>query len=194
MELCGDACRRGALDQSASADDNRRGRGLGGRVVVARRGPRRQRAWVGVDAQTDLASPFLDEGGEPVGERCAQPLTFAFKPAPAENFGTRPAAIVIRSPVRGFTPCLGPALGDAELAEAGEADLTAARKRVGDSAQDRLDGIRGGLLAGELAGDAVYELSLGQCPFLLVSWVGRNITAALDGLAERRSAGAAERT
>jgi hypothetical protein len=31
----------------------------------------------------------------------------AFSPAPAENLGTRPPAIVIRSPVRGLTPWRG---------------------------------------------------------------------------------------
>jgi hypothetical protein len=36
------------------------------------------------------------------------PLTFDFKLAPAENFGTRLAGIVIRSPVRGLTPFRGP--------------------------------------------------------------------------------------
>src|SRR5207248_10357526 len=56
----------------------------------------------------DLASPLLDEGDEPIGERRTQPLTWDLSPAPAENFGTRPPAIVIRSPVRGFTPCRGP--------------------------------------------------------------------------------------
>src|SRR6478609_7516047 len=55
--------------------------------------------------------PLLDEGGQPVRERrpqATQPLTRVFNPAPAENLGTRPPAIVIRSPVRGLTPWRGP--------------------------------------------------------------------------------------
>jgi hypothetical protein len=71
----------------------------------AGRGIRRQRRWVGVEAEANLAAALVDERREPVGKRSGQPpLTRDFSPAPAENLGTRPPGIVIRSPVRGFTP------------------------------------------------------------------------------------------
>ena len=47
------------------------------------------------------------------------------------------------------------ALGDAELAEAGEVHLAAAGKRVGDPVEDRFDGVGRGLLARKVAGDAL---------------------------------------
>ncbi len=75
--------------------------------MLARPRLRLERGRVRVDAQADLAAAPLDEGRKPVREGrpvCQPPLTFDFKPAPAENFGTLPPAIVIRSPVRGLTP------------------------------------------------------------------------------------------
>jgi hypothetical protein len=76
-------------------------RGL--RLSIA--GAGRERGGVRVETQADLASARLDQAREPVGEGGAQPpLTFCFRPAPAENFGTLPPGIVIRSPVRGLTP------------------------------------------------------------------------------------------
>ena len=65
-----------------------------------------------VETEADLAAALVYERGEPVGEgraggdqgRSQPPLTRCLRPAPAENFGTLPPAIVIRSPVRGLTP------------------------------------------------------------------------------------------
>jgi hypothetical protein len=72
LQLHRHAGRAGALDQLARGGDDRRRRGLGGRIELARRRVRGQRAGVGVDPETDLAAPLLDERGEPVGERRAQ--------------------------------------------------------------------------------------------------------------------------
>ena len=83
---------------------HRRGRPAGGFAGTLVPGPR-QGGRVGVEAEADLALARLDRARQPVGEGRAQPpLTFCFSPAPAENFGTLPPGIVIRSPVRGFTP------------------------------------------------------------------------------------------
>jgi hypothetical protein len=78
----------------------------GGRRTLARR-TGRKRGGIGIEAEADLAAALRDRGREPVGEGLGQaqpPLTVDLSPAPAENFGTLPPGIVIRSPVRGFTP------------------------------------------------------------------------------------------
>ncbi len=92
LRLHSDARRSGGADQLAALIGDRR---------CVRAG--------GIEPEADLAAALGDERREPVGERCGQPpLTFDFRPAPAENFGTLPPAIVMRSPVRGLTPCRGP--------------------------------------------------------------------------------------
>ena len=134
-----------------------RGRGvLGGDARIQLRRVR-------VEPQADLASPLLDEGGEPVCERWAQPLTLDLRPGARREL--RHAAAGDRDPLArpGVHALARAALGDAELAEAGEADLLAPGKRVGDPVEHRLDGVGRGLLRLEAPGDPVDELSLGQC-------------------------------
>ena len=85
--------------------DHRRGRAFGGcGGGNVRRGPGELRR-IRVEAEADLAAALFDERREPVREGLrAQPLTLAFSAEPAEKRGTLPPGIVIRSPVRGFTP------------------------------------------------------------------------------------------
>ena len=84
-------------------------------------------------------------------------------PAPAENFGTRPPAIVIRSPVRGLTPWRGPRSATLNLPKPVKLISPPPVSVFGDPVEDGFDGVAGGLLAVEVAGDAFDELSLGHC-------------------------------
>lgn len=61
---------------------------------------------VGVEAQADLAATLGYERRQPISKSCGNqpPLTLVFRAEPAEKRGTLPPGIVIRSPVRGFTP------------------------------------------------------------------------------------------
>ncbi len=74
--------------------------GSGTRPVPADRGG------VGVEAEADLAAALGNERRKPISESCGNqpPLTLVFRADPAENRGTLPPGIVIRSPVRGLTP------------------------------------------------------------------------------------------
>ena len=63
----------------------------------------RQLRRVGVKSKADLAAALFDGRRSPIDEE-AQPLTDFFSAEPAEKRGTLPPAMVIRSPVRGFTP------------------------------------------------------------------------------------------
>ena len=73
---------------------------VGGPVVGLRCDPGLE---YGVAAEADLTAALLDERRSPIDE-VTQPLTAFFRAEPAENRGTLLAAMVIRSPVRGFTP------------------------------------------------------------------------------------------
>ena len=69
------------------------------------RDPRQQLRGIGVEAKANLTAALFDELRQPVGELGqVQPLTLVFRAEPAEKRGTLPPGIVIRSPVRGFTP------------------------------------------------------------------------------------------
>lgn len=83
--------------------DGRR-RLLGGRtgVVAGRRFPA-QIGGVRVEPETDLAAALFNERRSSIDET-TQPLTAFFSADPAEKRGTLPPAMVILSPVRGFTP------------------------------------------------------------------------------------------
>ena len=107
LRLDRDAGRAGALDQAATVGDDRGARQLGGGAGVARLRPLPgEFGRVGVEAETDLAATLRDERREPIRECCGNqpPLTLVLSAEPAEKRGTLPPGIVIRSPVRGFTP------------------------------------------------------------------------------------------
>ena len=59
--------------------------------------------WIGIQAKADLAAALFYERRSLINEE-AQPLTCFFRADPAEKRGTLPPWMVIRSPVRGFTP------------------------------------------------------------------------------------------
>lgn len=56
-----------------------------------------------IQAEADLTAALDYERRSPIDEE-AQPLTFFLRADPAEKRGTLPPAMVMRSPVRGFTP------------------------------------------------------------------------------------------
>jgi hypothetical protein len=58
---------------------------------------------IGIEAEADLTAALNDERRSPIDKE-TQPLTFFFRAEPAEKRGTLPPAMVMRSPVRGFTP------------------------------------------------------------------------------------------
>ena len=87
--------------------DRRCGAGPGGPLLGNAGGP--DGRGVRVEPEADLAAALLDERREPIRKWLpAQPLTLDFRAEPALNRGTLPPGIVMRSPVRGFTPCRGP--------------------------------------------------------------------------------------
>ena len=95
------------LDQAAAVGDDRGGGQLGRGAGVARLRPLAgQLGRVGVEAETDLAAALSDERRQPIRECFGNqpPLTLVLSAEPAEKRGTLPPGIVIRSPVRGFTP------------------------------------------------------------------------------------------
>ena len=86
------------------------------------------------------------------------------RPAPAENFGTLPPGIVIRSPVRGLTPWRGPRSLTLNLPNPVKLTSSPDFSDVDDVVENRLDGVGGVLLAADalVVGDAVDELCLGH--------------------------------
>ena len=80
---------RGALSRSAR------------RASPGRSGPELGR--IGVEPQNQLGRPLRDGARDPIAEAECY-LTAFFRAAPAENFGTRVAAMWILSPVAGLRP------------------------------------------------------------------------------------------
>src|SRR5581483_7393704 len=107
LRLDGDARWAGELDQPPAVGGHRPRRALG-RLTRAAAELWIDRGRVGIEAQADARAALGYERRQPIGEGLgpagAQPLTRDLSAAPAENRGTRPPWIVIRSPVRGFTP------------------------------------------------------------------------------------------
>ena len=106
LRLDRDARAAGGLDRGAAVTRYRLGGEASplGRIGDERRlGPDRDRpkpGRVGVEAENDLAAALLYERREPISEVLRQePLMLFFSALPALNFGTRLAAIWIRSPV-----------------------------------------------------------------------------------------------
>ena len=105
----------------------------------ARRAARLEPGRIGVEAEADLAAALADERGEPVGEgraRAASALDARLQPGAGGEL--RHPAAGDRDPLAGarVDALARTALGDAELAEAGEVDLPAPRERVGDPVED----------------------------------------------------------
>jgi hypothetical protein len=87
--------------------EDRGARRFGGGAGVTRLRPLPgQFGRIGVETETDLTAALSDERREPIRECCGNqpPLTLVLSAEPAEKRGTLPPGIVIRSPVRGFTP------------------------------------------------------------------------------------------
>ena len=107
LRLDRDAGGAGAVDQIATVSDDRGGGQIGGGAGVTRLHPLPgQLGRIGVETEADLTAALNDERGEPIRECCGNqpPLTLVLSAEPAEKRGTLPPGIVIRSPVRGFTP------------------------------------------------------------------------------------------
>jgi hypothetical protein len=72
LELDRDASRAGALDQPPAVASDGRCRGVRRRAGGRLPGIGVERGGIGVEAETDLTAPLLDELGEPIGERRLQ--------------------------------------------------------------------------------------------------------------------------
>ena len=193
LRLDRDAGRAGRLDRrDAVARRRRRPCASAGSPAAAAAssadGPELGR--VGVEPEHDLAAALLYERREPVGEAVAR-VTRAWRRDSALDgvLSAEPAREPRHLAGRDLDPLAGlrvhaltrAAIGDGELAEAGEADLSAAAEGLLDDRQDRVDGLAGLLLAeAGLVGDLVDELCF--VTFLLVFrfGTGRKLTMATD--------------
>ena len=116
--------------------------------------PTRQQAWPGRGRGRDRSgcgalrrAPPADPRTRRRENRCSRPLDLGLQGRAGGEAGNLAARN--RDPLAGarVDALAGPALGDVEFAEAGEADLATAAQRVGDRLEHGVHGVAGSLLA-----------------------------------------------
>jgi hypothetical protein len=124
----------------------------GGRLRIARRLPLPgQIGRVGVEAEADLTAALFDERRKSIGEIDQGLLAFDF--GLQRRTGGKPGHFAARDrdpfAGAGVDALARAALGDVEFAEAGEGDLLAAAKSVGDGLENSVNGVAGSFFAAE---------------------------------------------
>jgi hypothetical protein len=124
----------------------------GGRLRIARRLPLPgQLGRVGVEAEADLTAALFDERRKSIGEIDQGLLAFDF--GLQRRTGGEPGHLAARDgdpfAGAGIDALARAALGDVEFAEAGEGDLLAAAKSVGDGLENSVNSVAGSFFAAE---------------------------------------------